>query len=204
MLAVGGLYFTITLEWWVLPLTLVTYAALVFLATRAPAGLPPGSPTRSSRQSPDERVRRLPRGETRQRVIAALEAHGRVMLAIEASDGATRAALTDAVPKLRRVIDLLLDVAEAKERTAHTPRLRGGRRGGDERAARTPEPGEGSSLADAELSEAAGRLLALRSEVVRLSIEDGEEATARASEITRSLDAWNRRLDALYTTLRDQ
>src|SRR5215204_6139507 len=33
---VGGVFFALTLVWWAIPLTLVTYAVLVFLAVRDP------------------------------------------------------------------------------------------------------------------------------------------------------------------------
>jgi hypothetical protein len=36
MLVIGAVAFAITMAWWLLPLTIVTYAALVFLAARDP------------------------------------------------------------------------------------------------------------------------------------------------------------------------
>ncbi len=219
VLAIGAFFFAATLEWWVVPLTLATYASLVFLAARedttvqrrrmpGDAGeIPPETSKRSARRprpSPEQRARRLPEGETRQKVEAALEAHGRVLVAVEGSDEATQAALSGAVPKLYRIPDRLLDVAEARETAAEEAlalRSPGTRPGENERTARLSELEEGLRAADAELSGASERLATLRAEVVRVSIESGDAAATRARELTGSLDAWNLRLDALGSTL---
>lgn len=215
ILAIGAFFFAATREWWVVLLTLATYASLVFLATREDDDLgnrlpgdaedsPPEASERSPRPSPEQRIRRLPGGETRQRVEAALESHGRVLVAVAASDDATRAALSNTVPKLRGIAGRLIDIAEARERTAEeTPTLRspGTRPGDTEQAARLAKLAEGLRAADAELSGASEKLAALRTQVVRVSIESGDAAAARATELTNSLDAWNRRLDALISAL---
>src|SRR5215210_727874 len=98
VVAIGGVFFALTLTWWSIPLTLVIYAVLVFLATRDalfvdfvleggeswprmhPEALKP-----SSDVSPERRARWLPRGETRQKVEAALEVQRRTILAIQES-----------------------------------------------------------------------------------------------------------------------
>ena len=54
--------------------------------------------------SPERRARWLPRGETRERVEAALVVYRKVVVAIEESDEVTRAVLDDAVPKLQVVV----------------------------------------------------------------------------------------------------
>lgn len=193
VLAIGGFFFAATLEWWIIPLTLATYASLVFLATReTPRSIPPG-PRSQPQRAPDQRVHRLPHGETRRKAEAALEAYGRVLTAIEGSEEKTRALLSNTIPKLRRIADRLLDIAEAME----TP-PDGTRHGESER---TPTNfAERLHAADEELSGAADRLLRLRTQVVRVSIEGGEEAVSRAAELASSLDEWNLRLDALNAT----
>ena len=111
ILMIGVVMTVITTTWWLLPLTLATYAALIFLAARDPifqrkvlggnrgATLPPAT-TQSSEISPERRARWLPRGETRQKVEATLEVYRKVVAAIEASDDVTRTVLDDAVPRL--------------------------------------------------------------------------------------------------------
>src|SRR5215218_9523009 len=75
VLVIGAGIFATTLTWWVPPLTLVTYALLVFLAARDPIfgrrvlhGREEATPDSMDRDvSPERRARWLPRGETRQR-----------------------------------------------------------------------------------------------------------------------------------------
>ena len=116
-----------------LPLTLATYASLVFLAARDPifqrkvlggSEVPATSPTavQSRDVSPERRARWLPRGETRQKVEAALEVYRKVVAAIEDSDDVTRAVLDDAVPRLHAAADRLVDVAEGREKAAEVAR----------------------------------------------------------------------------------
>jgi hypothetical protein len=138
MVGIGAFFFLATRESWVVPLTLATYAALVLLAIGDPifqnrvlgttqqGRRIPQAPQRPN-SPPEQRTRRLPRGETRLRVERALEAHARVLVAVEESDEATQAALHDALPKLRQVPERLLDVAEAREKAAAAAQTCGGR-----------------------------------------------------------------------------
>src|ERR671932_368196 len=130
MVVIGAVFFAATLAWWIVPLTLATYASLVFLATRDPLFRSrvlegrerrPEIQPRSLRErnvSPERRVRWLPRGETRRKVEAALEVHRRTVFAIEESGDGARAVLDDAVPKLHRVAERLVDIAEKREKAA--------------------------------------------------------------------------------------
>ena len=116
-----------------MPLTLVTYASLVFLAARDPIFQRKVLGGRRSRRrlrtavqsrdvSPERRARWLPRGETRQKVEAALDVYRKVVAAIEDSDDVTRAVLDDAVPRLHAAADRLVDVAQGRERAAEVAR----------------------------------------------------------------------------------
>src|SRR5215211_9333071 len=88
VLVIGAGIFATTLTWWVPPLTLVTYALLVFLAARDPIfgrrvlhGREEATRLADSVDpdvSPERRARWLPRGETRQRVEAALVVYRKV------------------------------------------------------------------------------------------------------------------------------
>ncbi|HZC84468.1 MAG TPA: hypothetical protein VE194_08560, partial [Rubrobacter sp.] len=106
MLVIGAVAFATTMAWWLLPLTIVTYAALVFLSARDPifqrkvlgrGEVPKTSPNavQSSDVSPERRARWLPRGETRQKVEAALDVYRKVVAAVETSDDVTRTVLDD-------------------------------------------------------------------------------------------------------------
>ena len=195
VLAIGLVFFATTLTWWALPLTLATYAALVALAFRDPIFrtlvLEGREKARLAAQerarqvvglTPEARIRRLPRGETRNRVEAALEARERVRVAIEGSDEGTRDLLAGTIPQLDRTAELLVDLAEERELASET---------------RSPDA---SAAIDAELSRAPERFLALRSEVVRASIESGDGALARAHTLEESLNETNRRLQELKSS----
>lgn len=216
MVVIGGITFAATLAWWIVPLTLATYASLVFLAVQDPAFrnrvLGTGEQEqrrirdpRRPRLSPEQRARRLPRGATREKVEAALEAHGRVLVAVEESDARTRDALDGTLAKLRRIPERLLNVAEAREEAAAEAQvLRRSRTGspeGEEHAPALASLEEKLRAADAEISGAPDELLALRAKVVRACIEGGEALAARAAEIDEALDALNLRLDALCSTI---
>src|SRR5215203_4239724 len=128
VLAIGAGIFATTLVWWMVPLTLVTYALLVFFASRDPIfarrvlygheDADSSSPTADRDVSPERRARWLPRGETREKVEAALVVYRKVVVAIEESDEVTRAVLDDAVPKLHAAADRLVDVAQRREKAA--------------------------------------------------------------------------------------
>ena len=213
MLVIGAGIFATTLAWWIPPLTLVTYAALVFFSARDPVfgqrvlgGSAARSPGVSDEGvSPERRARWLPRGEIREKVEAALVVYRKVVAAIEESDDVTRAVLDDAVPKLHAAANRLVDVAQGRERAAEV--IRESRRhtgpGSGARAEdlRGLERGLEDSLraADAEISDTFDKLLTLRARVVRVSIEG--EASAQATAFNASLDELNARLEALGDTM---
>jgi len=215
MVGIGAFFFVATGEFWVVPLTLATYAALVLLAIGDPifqnrvlgttdqGQRIPQAPARP-RPSLEQRAGRLPRGEARLRVEGALEAHARVLVAVEESDEATQTALEDVLPKLRQVPERLLDVAEAREDAAaeaQTLRSRTARSGNEGSPQTLAGLEEKLRAADEGLSTLSDDLLALRAKVVRASIEGGDAVAERAFELDEALDALNRRLDALYSTL---
>ncbi len=189
VLAIGTFFFAITLTWWAVPLTLVTYAALVFLDVRDPVFqtlvLEGREKARAAAQSrlqraaglsPEGRARRLRPGETRTKLEAALEARKRVLLAIEESGDPARGPLTDSIPDLQETADLLVDLAEARERATGESSLRT------------------HAVVDAELSDAHEKLSAFRTETVRASIDDAEGALDRAGRLRKSIEEMNRRL----------
>ena len=191
VLVIGLFFFAVTLRWWAAPLTIATYAALVALAFRDPIfrtlvleGREKARAAAQSRAqriaglSPEERARRLQWGETRSRVETALEAHRRILLAIEESGEPAGNFLADAVPELQRTAGLLVDLAEARERAGH---------------------GSPKTLAaiDTTLSDAPEKLGAFRAEVVRASIEDAEGASDRAGKLKGEIAETNRRLQEL-------
>jgi flagellar motility protein MotE (MotC chaperone) len=195
--------------WWLLPLTLATYASLVFLAARDSifqrkvlggdvAMATPPAATQSRDVSPERRARWLPRGETRQKVEAALEVYRKVVAAIEDSDEVTRAVLDDTVPRLHAAADRLVDVAEGREKAAEVARELG--RNAEASAATTRQENlreleERIRAADAEISGTSEELLDLRAKVVRISIDANNPA--RANDLNASLDGLNARLEAL-------
>ena len=210
MLVIGAGIFATTLAWWLLPLTFVTYVSLVFLAARDPVFQrkvlgrdegPKASPDAvvSTDVSPERRARWLPRGETRQKVEAALDVYRKVLAAIETSDDVTRAVLNDAIPRLHAAADRLVDVAQGREKAAEVARDLGRDTGSD-----TPTTTKQENLreledriaaADAEISGTFQELLDLRAKIVRISIDS--ENPARANDLNTSLDSLNARLEAL-------
>ena len=194
VLVVGVVFFATSLEWWTLPLTLATYAALVALAARDPIFqtlvLEGREKARSAARerarraiglTPEARLRRLPEGQTRSRAEAALEARKRVLAAIEGSDEETRVLFANTIPQLNRAADLLVGLAETREQP---PR----------------DQNTGASEAiDAELSQAPERFHGLRSEIVRASIESNDDARIRVDRVEESLNDMNQRLQQLRT-----
>ena len=219
VVAIGAVSFATTLAWWIVPLTLATYAALVLLAARDPLfrsrvleGRGSRSGARSLGQeagqepiSPERRARWLPRGETRQKVEAALEVHRRALIAIEESGDVAKAVLHDAVPKLHRIAERLVEVAQKRERASEAIQ--------ELKVSRSLERHEGQSkadlaglenevrAADAEISDAFEKLLTLRARVVRISVESGGAAQDAAAKLNADLDELNLRLEALRSTL---
>jgi hypothetical protein len=212
MLVIGAGIFATTLAWWLLPLTLVTYASLVFLAVRDPifqrkvlggdevSRISPNA-VQSIDVSPERRARWLPRGETREKVEAALVVYRKVVTAIEESDDVTRAVLDDAVPKLHAAASRLVDVAHGRERAAEAIRELRHHTGPGSGARADDLRGLEDSLraADAEISDTFEKLLTFRARVVRVSIEGG--ASDQASAFNASLDELNARLEALGETM---
>lgn len=201
VLVVGVVFFAATLAWWVAPLTLATYAALVFLGASDPIlqrrtlGLEAPAIHQAQDVSPERRARWLPRGAVRQKVDSALAEYRKVVAAIEASDDVTRAVLEDTVPRLHATADRLVDVALQREKAAQTVRdLRekpgAGTRSDDLRRLQTRV-----EEADAEISATHEELLDLRAKVVRISIDTDDARKANA--LNASLDELNARLEAL-------
>ncbi len=218
VVVVGGVFFALTLVWWAIPLTLVTYTLLVFLAVRDPllresvlggcdegASKLPKAPRKAGDASPERRARRLPRGETRQKVEAALEVNRRTVFAIEESGDMVRAVLDDALPKLYDAAERLVDVAEKRERVAETIReLEKTRIGAEHYEDRDVELAELENVlrvADAEISNTFEKLSTLRARVVRISVESGGAAQDAAAKLNADLDGINLRLDAVHSTL---
>ena len=212
VLVIGVGVFATTLAWWVPPLTLLTCALLVFFSARDPIfgrrvlhgreEMSRASGVGNQDVSPERRARWLPRGETRERVESALVVYRKAVVAIDESDEVTRAVLDDAVPKLHAAADRLVDVAQGREKAAEV--LRDLRQHGGASAS-AAEGGDVGALqkrlrvADAEISDTLERLLALRSRVVRISIESGDPEGAAA--LNSSLDELNARLEALSDTM---
>ncbi|HET6660794.1 MAG TPA: hypothetical protein VFH16_12825 [Rubrobacter sp.] len=217
MLVIGAGVFATTLAWWLLPLTIITYASLVFLAARDPifqrkvlreGEVPKTSPNavESSDVSPERRARWLPRGETRQKVEAALDVYRKIVAAIETSDDVTRAVLDDVVPRLHAAADRLVDVAQGRERAAEVARDLGRDTGSaaptTARQKNLRELENRISVADLEISETYQELLDLRAKVVRISIDS--ENPARTNDLNASLDGLNARLEALSELMASQ
>ena len=205
------------LAWWLLPLTLVTYASLVFLAARDPIfqrkvlhGEEAPATSRNAVEngdvSPERRARWLPRGETRQKVEAALDVYRKVVAAIQDSDDVTREVLHDAVPRLHAAADRLVDVARGREKAAETVSdLRqdtGSSTWTADRQENLRKLEERIDAADAEISATFEDLLDLRAKVVRISIDS--QNPARANDLNASLDGLNARLEALSEVMTPQ
>ncbi len=196
--------------WWMVPLTLLTYATLILLAARDPvfqSRVLPGrdsprlSPLGAAREVPPERrARWLPRGETRRKVEAALVVYRKVVAAIEESDDVTRAVLEDTVPRLHAAANRLVDVAEGREKAAEVVGEHpDATRGSSPREEDLRRLEERMHAADAEISETLERWLDLRAKVVRVSLESGDPE--RAAAFSASLDELNARLEALSETV---
>lgn len=206
MLAVGAGFFAISQAWWAIPLTLVVYAALVFLNTRDPifrrrtieGRAAPSRPAPDRTVSPERRARWLSRGETRETVERALDVARKAISAIEESDEVTRAVLDDAVPKVEAAAERLVSVAENREKalSAIADLRATGRHG-----AQVEELEAEAKAADAEISNTLDLLLTLRARVVRVSMDSGTEARAAAQDLNVSLDELNLRLEALGETM---
>jgi hypothetical protein len=202
VLLVGSVYFAATQALWVPPLTLASYGALVYLAARSPSSERPGKPRPRAPEAvpPDVRARRLPGGETREKVEAALEGIRRVTVAVEGSGEETQGVLGDVTPKLERIAQRIVEVAEEREKAAEALRLPHG-----SPRPSTPSPERGVPVgpaktireADAELAATVEQLSALRAKVLRVSIESGPYVQSAADDLHRDLDTLHRRLQTL-------
>jgi len=217
MVVIGVLFFATTLEWWVLPLTLATYAALILVAPhdqvirnkileRRERRLETQSvPLKDRDVVPlERRVRRLPHGEVRQNVEAALAARRRTAIAIEESGDLARTVLGEVIPKLDSVVEHFAVVAEKREKAAGM--MRGSKTSTDAsrheyRGAELEELEKKLRAADAEIYSALDQLSALRARVVRISTESEDTAQDAAANLNADLDALNLRLDALRSTM---
>jgi hypothetical protein len=205
-LAVGVGFSALTHHWWVIPLTLIVYATVVFLNARDPVfrsrtltGRTPPPLPGGNAVSPERRARWLARGETRDTVERALDVARGVILAIEDADEVTRAVLDDAVPRVEAASERLVTVAENREKAlAAISDLRAAGRHGD-----GVQELEGEvEASEREISNTLELLLTLRARVVRVSMDSGPEARAAAEELNVSLDGLNLRLEALSETMR--
>ncbi|HKH09794.1 MAG TPA: hypothetical protein VKA73_01500 [Rubrobacter sp.] len=201
VLAIGIVFFFVTLAWWALPLTLATYAALVALGSGDPLlrqrVLGQDEPVAPQTQdlSPERRARWLPRGETRERIDAALAEYRKVVAAIGASDDVTRAVLDDTVPRLHAAADRLVDVALQREKAVETVRDLRGKAGAGPGSENLRKLEAHIDEADAEISATSRELIDLRAKVVRVSIDTNN--AKRANDLNASLDELNARLEAL-------
>ena len=200
VLVIGAVFFALALIWWAIPLTLATYTAIVVLAARDPLfqesileGRPrtlPRAPRKDRDVPPEQRARWLPRGETRQKVEAALEVHRRTVFAIEESGDVVQAVLDDALAKLHRVAERLVDIAEKRERAAGAMReLEKTQTCAEHREERNTELAELENVlraTDAEISSTFEKLSTLRARVVRISVESGVTAHGAAAELKRT------------------
>lgn len=211
MLLIGGGFFAITQSWWIIPLTLLTYALLVVLATRDPIftqKILDGEATPSSVEGvdgainvpPERRARWLPRGETRHKVEEALINYRKLVASIEGSGEVARSVLDDTVPKLHATAERLVDVAHEREK-AHEAVLEIGSQANEtsdrERISILQELEAKIERAGEEISGTHDRLLTLRARMVGASLNSEVENRAAASELNRSLDELNFRLEAL-------
>src|SRR5918998_2826174 len=214
MLVIGAGIFATTLAWWMAPLTLVTYTALVYFSARDPVFgrrvLRGGEEaTRLSAAggdgdvSPERRARWLPRGEVREKVEAALVVYRKVVAAIEGSDDVTRTVLDDAVSKLHATANRLVDVAQGREKAAEAIRDLRQHTGASAQPNAREESLRGLEdklrAADAEISDTFDKLLTLRARVARVSIEGS--GSDQAAALNASLDELNARLEALSDTM---
>lgn len=203
---------------WVLLLTVATYAALVALASRDPVfqhrvlegpGRTPLPRAQSSENLPPERrARWLPRGNTREKVEAALDVYRKTVAAIESSDDVAQRVLEGAVPRLHETAEGLVDVAHRREEAAKASRELRASLPDSQSGARARETEQNIRETEAEIETADGeisgmveRLVALRARVVRISIDSGAAARTAADELNRDLDNLNYRLDALKSTM---
>ncbi len=215
IVVIGVIFFAITLEWWILPLTLATYAALIFVAPHDQVVRNKVLERRERRLEtqtvspqyqdipPERRVRRLPQGEVRQNMEAALEARRRTVISLEESGDIARAVLGDVIPKLDATVEHLAAIAEKREKASRMKRdsktsTDDSRH--EDRSTKLEELEKELRAVDAEISRTLDQLSALRVRVVRISTESEDAAQEAAVKLNADLDALNLRLDALRST----
>ena len=201
VLVVGIVFFVVTFAWWALPLTLATYAALIALGAGDPLlqrrvlGRDEPEIPQSRDLSPERRARWLPRGETREKVDAALAEYRKIVAAIEVSDDVTRAVLDDTMPRLHAAAERLVDVALQREKAAETVRDLRGKPGASPESENLRRLEERVDEADEEITATSRELVDVRAKVVRVSIDTSN--AQRADDLNASLDELNARLEAL-------
>lgn len=201
VLVVGIVFFVVTFAWWALPLTLATYAALIALGAGDPLlqrrvlGRDEPEIPQSRDLSPERRARWLPRGETREKVDAALAEYRKIVAAIEVSDDVTRAVLDDTMPRLHAAAERLVDVALQREKAAETVRDLRGKPGASPESENLRRLEEHVDEADEEITATSRELVDVRAKVVRVSIDTSN--AQRADDLNASLDELNARLEAL-------
>ena len=201
VLVIGIVFFVATFAWWALPLTLATYTALIALGAGDPLlprrvlGRDEPEVPQTRDLSPERRARWLPRGETREKVDAALAEYRKIVAAIEVSDDVTRAVLDDTMPRLDAAADRLVDVALQREKAAETVRDLRGKPGASPESGNLRRLEEHVDEADEEISATSRELVDIRAKVVRVSIDTSN--AQRADDLNASLDELNARLEAL-------
>lgn len=208
VLIIGSVFFAATGLWWIAPLTILTYAAVVTLAARDPlfqhhvlegrSSRTLSNPTPADDVSPERRARWLPRGETRRKVEESLEVYRKAVQAIEESDEITRTVLEDATPRLHAAAERLVDLAQDREKAAQV--LNELPEDIEENESRRDLQNK-IHAADTEISGVIEKFVALRTRVVRISLDSGPAAQAMAGELNSSLDELNYRLEALGETM---
>ena len=209
MLLIGGSFFVITQSFWIVPLTILTYALLVLLASRDPIfvrkalgedAASKGEPDNTSNLSPERRARWLPRGETRRTVEESLVAYRKLVASIEGSGEVARSVLDDTIPRLHAAAERLVELAQEREKIADAIREIKSQDNGDpgkERLSILRDLEEKTKAADEEISGTHDRLLNLRARVIGASLNSEVENRTAAVELNRSLDELNYRLEAL-------
>ena len=212
MLFIGGGFFVVTQSWWIVPLTLLTYALLVLLASRDSIFISKvlgeetslegkeGNPDDVSNLPPERRARWLPRGETRRTVEEALVAYRKLVDSIEDSGEVARSVLDDTIPRLHAAAERLVEVAQDREKAAEAVQEIKSKTNEDpneERLFAIRDLEAKIENADEEISGTYERLLTLRTRMVGASLNSAVENRAAALELNRSLDELNYRLEAL-------
>ena len=208
--AIGTAFTAMTLAWWVLPITLVTYFALVYLAARDPLfqrrilrgreSLSETSPalSRGRKTSIQQRTRKLSDEEFRRKIEVALTDKDRTLVAIESSDEATRGLLHEAPPKLELLLERLVDVSEKREQIIRSVKpTSDGMQHEARNALSKQEEEEELQTIDAQLSNTFEKISALRPQVLRISTENDEAAGELVGGLITDLDEMLKHLEAL-------